>query len=112
MKQRVIKYIQDFSFWFSEKRCEVFTNINDGVKSSLQKWILFHPHVIQYPITNDYIKVGLYYGNVGVSTELFQKSLLRVSICTFHIDMLKKDDTRFYIAYDEKELVHSSDYAI
>ena len=31
--------------------------MNDSVKSSLQKWIISHPPVIQFTIENYYIKV-------------------------------------------------------
>ena len=46
-------------FWSSEKHRKHFSNINDCVKSDIKKWILYHTHVIQYPIENYYIKAKL-----------------------------------------------------
>ena len=42
--------------------------INDSFKSSLQKWIISHPYVIQYPIENDYITVKFDDGTRRVKT--------------------------------------------
>ena len=49
-----------------------------------------HPHIIQYPIENDYIIVKFDYGMRGVKTELHQKVLLQVSVRRLRIGMLKK----------------------
>ena len=57
MKPRALKAKDDFSFWSSAKLCKEFSKINDTFKSELQKWIISHPHVIPYPIANDYITV-------------------------------------------------------
>ena len=67
----------------------IFSKINDSVKYSLQKWIIYHSHLIKYPIVNDYIAVKFDDGNGGVKTELRHKLLLRVSVCELHIDMQK-----------------------
>ena len=84
MNWGALKYKQDCLFCSSEKRREGFAKINDSVKSSLKKWIISHPQVIQYPITNDYIKVKRV-----MKTEICQKVLLQVSVCELHIDTKK-----------------------
>ena len=66
----------DCSFWSSTKRCKGFKKINDSVKSSLQKWIIYHPQIIQPPIANDYITVNFDDGIIGVNTELHYKVYL------------------------------------
>ena len=63
---------------------------DDCVKSSFQKWIISHPHVIKYNIENDYITVKFDEGDEGVKNELRQKVLLQVSFHELHIYMLKK----------------------
>ena len=85
MKRRSLKSKQYFSFWSSAKHRKGFSKINDSVKSSLQKWIISHPHVIQYAITNDYITVKFDDGNGGVKTEIRQEVLLQVSVHELHI---------------------------
>ena len=65
---------QDCSFLSSTKFHKLFSKINDSVKSSLQKWIIPHPHVIKYPVANDYITVKFDDVNGVVNTELCQKS--------------------------------------
>ena len=59
MKRRALKSNDNSSFWSSAKRHKVFTKIDNSVKSSLQKWIIYHPRIIKYPIKNDYLKVNL-----------------------------------------------------
>ena len=56
--RQALKAKQDFSFWLSAKHRKIFSKINDGIKSSLQKWVISHPCVIQYHIENDYITVN------------------------------------------------------
>ena len=112
MKRRALKAKDDCSFWSSGKRRKGFSKINNSVKYSLQRWIIYHPRIIQYPIENDYITVKFDGVVRGVKTELRHKVLLRLSIPKLHIDMLKKDDTGFSMSYYEKGLVHISDYAL
>ena len=68
MKQLALKAKEDSYFWSSENQHKGFSNIIDSIKYDLQKWILPHPHVIQYPIANDCIKVDLDSGNGGANT--------------------------------------------
>ena len=82
--------------------CKVFLDNNDSVKSAFQKWIIYHPHFIQSPIKNDYIKVKFDDVNGGVNTEFRHKVIIQVYICELRIDMIKEDTTGFYMAYDEK----------
>ena len=89
MKRWALKAKQDCSFWSSEKCRKGFSKINYSVKFALQKWIIYHPHVIQYTIANDYIKVRFYDGHVGVKTKLCQNVLIQVSVRELHIDILK-----------------------
>ena len=89
MSRRALKSEQDCSFWSSEKLRKVFSKNYDSVKSSLQKWITYHPHVIKSPIVNDYITVKFDDGNLGVKTEIRQKVLLHVSVREIHTDMQK-----------------------
>ena len=63
--------------------------MNDSVNYSLQKWIISHPHVIQYPIKNYFIAIKFDDGNGGVKTELRQKVIPQVSVRELHIYMLK-----------------------
>ena len=72
IKRRALKEKQYCLFWSSEKRNKGFSRISDGVESSLHKWIISHPHVIKYPIANDYIKVRFDDGNGGVNIDLQQ----------------------------------------
>ena len=88
MKWQSLKDKRDCLFWSSAKRRKGFTNINDSDKSSLQKWIIYQPNVLQYPIANDCIKVKFDNVNGGVKTELNQKVLLQVYGREIHIDML------------------------
>ena len=57
MKFRALEAKDDCSFWSSGKRRKGFSKINNSVNSSLQRWIIYHPRIIQYPIENDYITV-------------------------------------------------------
>ena len=63
MKWRALKSKKDYSFRLSGKRRKGFSNINNSVKSYLQKWIIYHPNLIQSPIENDYITVKFDDGN-------------------------------------------------
>ena len=85
-----MKAKQYCSFWPSAKCGKLFSKINDSVNPSLQKWIIYHPHVIQYTIVNDYIKVKFVNGNRELKTETRQKFLLQVYVCELHTDMLKE----------------------
>ena len=76
MKQRALKAKGDCSFWSSTKRRKEFSKINDGVKYSFQKWIIYHPHVIKSPIEKSYIAVKFDDEITGVKTELRHKVLL------------------------------------
>ena len=58
-------------------------------KISLQKWIISHPHVIQYPISNDYITVQFCDGNGGVKTDIRLEVTLQVSVRGLYLDVLK-----------------------
>ena len=57
MKWRALKAKYYCSFWSSAKFRKGFSKINDTVKDEFQEWIIPHPHVITYPIVNDYITV-------------------------------------------------------
>ena len=70
------------------------------------------PRVIQSHITIDYIKGKLDDVNEGENNELHYKFLLQLSVLEPHIDVLKKYDTGFSIANDEKILVGISDSAL
>ena len=83
----------------SVKNCKGLSKINDSVKSSLQKWIISHPHVIISTIKNDYITVKFDDGNRVVKTELRHKTLFQVSVHELHINMQKKA-TDFSMEYD------------
>ena len=52
--------------------------------------MIYHLHIIQYPATNDYIKVNLDYGTWGSNTRLCPEMILQVSVHKLHIDMIKK----------------------
>ena len=65
--------------------------------------------MIQYTISNVYIKLKLNERSRGWKTELHHKVLLRVSVHELHIYMLKKDATEFSMSYDEKVLVQIND---
>ena len=110
MKGQALKAKDDSSFWSSAKRRNLFFKINDSVKYSLQKWIIYHLHVIKYPIVNYYITFKFDDGIIVVKTEIHQKVILQVSVCELHIDKLKKYATGFSMAYDEKGLVRISNY--
>ena len=71
---------QDCLFWSSVNRRKGFSKVVDSVKYDLQKWIISHPRVIQYPIAKDYITVMFDDGNVGVKTEPNQKVIIQVSV--------------------------------
>ena len=49
--------------------------------------MIYHPHVIKYLISNNYITRKAENGVRGVKTELHQKILLKVSVHELHIDM-------------------------
>ena len=98
-----------FFFFSPAKSHKEFSNINDIVKSSLQKWILYHPHVIQSTISNCFIKVKIDDGNGRSKTELRQKVLFQVSVRELHINTLKKYSTGFSMVYYEKGLVRIID---
>ena len=89
MKWKALKAKQDCEFWSSTRRCKGFSKTNDSVKYSIQNWIIYHPHVIKYPISNDYITVNCYDGIRGLKTEIRQKVILQVSVRELHIEMLK-----------------------
>ena len=89
MKWWSLKAKQDSLFWSSAKHRKLFSKINDDVNSSLQKWIISHTHLIQYPILNYYIKVKFYDVNGGVNTELHHKVLLQVSFPELHKYIIK-----------------------
>ena len=96
----------------SEKCHKGFSEINDSVNSSLQKWIIFLPHVIQSNIENDYITVNFDDGNGGVKNEIRQNVPLQVYVNELHKDMLKIYYTGFSMAYDEKLFVCISDSSL
>ena len=76
MKRRALKSKQDYSFLSSAKRRKELKN--DNIRYYLQKWIISHPHVIKFTISNDYITIKFDNINVnrGVRTELYQNVLL------------------------------------
>ena len=112
MKRWALKAKQDRSFWSSAKHHKGLSKINDIVKSSLQKCILFHRNVIKDTILNDHIAVNFDDVNGVMKTELRQKATLQVSVRKLHIYILKKDTSGVFISYDEKVLVRISDYTI
>ena len=59
MKRRALKAKDDCSFCSSEKCSKGFSKLNGSVKSSLQKFIIYHPHVIQSPIENITLQLSL-----------------------------------------------------
>ena len=63
----------------------MFSKINDSVKSVLQKWIIFSPHLIHCTIVNNNIKVKLYDGNRVDKTEIHQRVLVQISVHELHI---------------------------
>ena len=71
--------------------------------------MISHPHVIPYPVANYDIKFKFDDGIRVAKTEIRQKVLLQVYISEPHIDMLKKDATRFSMAYDDNGNVSISD---
>ena len=79
--------------------------MNDSVNYALQKWILSHPHIIQYPTTNDFIKEKLYDRNLGAKTKIHHEVLLKISVHKLHIDMLRMISTGFSMSYDETLIV-------
>ena len=106
MKRRELKAKAGFSFWSSTKRRKGFSKINDSAKSSLQKCIICHPRLIQYPIVNHYITVEFDDVKRGVKTELRQKVFIQLSVRELHIDM-QKNATGFSMTYDENGLIHN-----
>ena len=69
--------------------------MDDSVKSTLHRWVIFHTHVIQCPIANVYFQVNLVSGNGGPKTKQLQKVFLHVSIREIYKRILRKDDTGF-----------------
>ena len=112
MKRQELKDKDDCSYWSSAKLCKGFSKINDSVKSSLQKWIISHPPVIQFTIENYYIKVKVDGENGGAKIELCQKALLQVSVHGPHMDILKKYATGFSMSCDGKGLVRVSGFPL
>ena len=104
MKRRALNAKDDFSFWSSEMFCKGFKKINDSAKSSLKKWIISRPNIIQYHIRNDYIKVNFDAVIRGVNTELSRKVLLQVSVCKIYTDTQKKHATGFSMEYNKKKV--------
>ena len=91
MKLLVLKAIKYCYFWSSAKRRQGFSNIHNSVKSYLQKQILSYPYLINYPISNEHVKVMLDDINVEAKYKLHHKMLLQVPVLETHIiDMLKK----------------------
>ena len=80
MKRQVLKAKAGCSFWSYAKYCKGLKKINDSVKSSLQRWIIPHPHVIKSPMKNYYITVKFNYGIKGEKTKIRQKEILQVSV--------------------------------
>ena len=85
-----MKAKEDCLFCSSAKFCKGFSKIDNSVKPFLQKWIIYHPHVIQSPIAKYYITIRFDDGVRGVKIKLCQKVILQVSILELHIDMIKK----------------------
>ena len=109
MKQRELKAKQDCSFLLSSKHRKCFSNIICSVNSPLQKWIIYHPCVIQSRIENSYVKVELYEVNEGAKTELRHKVLLQISVHEICIYVLKKNAIGFSVTYDDKAINCISD---
>ena len=100
-------------FIFSSAKCSKgFSKLNDSVKSSLQKCIIYHPCVIQSPIENYYITVKSDDGIIVVQTEIRHKLLLQLSVRELHIEILEKDATGFSMACNKKGISRISDYAL
>ena len=89
-KLRALKAKQDSSFWSSVKYLKLFSKIDDLVKYFLQKLILSHPHLIQYPIANDFIQVDMDDGNGLTNMEVRQKVLFKVPVRELHMEMKNK----------------------
>ena len=85
LKQRALKVRKDRTFRSSVKYCKSFSNVDNSVKSALNKWILSHLHINQSPITNYDIQVKLYDGNGETETELRHKVIFQVPVCELHI---------------------------
>ena len=90
MKVRALK-AKYYCFLLSSAKCfKGFSKINDSFNYFLQKWIISHPHLIQFPFANDYITVKFNGLIRVVMIELSQKVLLQISVSELHTDMLKK----------------------
>ena len=85
MKWRALKSKQDCQFWSCAKVRKVFSKMNDSVNYSLQKWIIYLPHVIQSPIEKYYITVEFDDENGGLKTEVSKKLFLKLSVREPHI---------------------------
>ena len=66
--------ISGIMLWLSTPNWRIHTNINGYVKIAIKNWILKHPHVMQYPIANDCIKLYIDYHAIP---QLVPKLLLQ-----------------------------------
>ena len=64
------------NLWTKKKR-KGNSKINDHIKRNMYTWIIRHPKVVPSPISNDCLKVVLYY---QTEPQLFPKLLLQVSL--------------------------------
>ena len=65
------------SLWTKKTKIKGYSKINEQIKRNLYAWITCHPQVLQSPISNDCLKVMLYY---QTEPQLVPKHLLQVSV--------------------------------
>ena len=84
--------------WKKEKRKGHF-EINEQIKCNLYTWITRHPQVVQLPISNDCLKVMLYY---QTEPQLVPKLLLQMSVRELH-NILVRDPNDGGLKYARDE---------
>ena len=69
------------SLWTNKTKTKGRSKINEHIKRNLYTWITCHPQVVQWPISNDCLKVVLY---DQTEPTLVPKLLLQVSVRELH----------------------------
>ena len=69
------------NLWAKKTKRKGHSKINEQIKRNLYTWITRHPQVVQSPISNDCLKVILYYQS---KTQLVPIFLIRVSLRELH----------------------------
>ena len=75
--------------WSSITKRKVNTKINEQVNKCLYNWILQHPQILQYPITNDFVKVSI---DGHYEPQVLTDLLLQVSVWELHNSMVSPQE--------------------